>query len=33
MALAGFSCLAVALAICLYGIGASLYGARTGRRG
>jgi cytochrome c-type biogenesis protein CcmF len=32
MALAGFSCLAVALAICLYGIGASLYGARTGRR-
>ncbi len=32
MALAGFSCLAVALAICLYGIGASLYGARAGRR-
>src|SRR5215218_6661164 len=32
MALAGFSCLAAALAICLYGIGASLYGARTGRR-
>src|SRR5215216_1869863 len=32
MALAGFSCLAAALAICVYGIGASLYGARTGRR-
>ena len=32
MALAGFSCLAVALAICLYGIGASLYGVRAGRR-
>src|ERR687892_474350 len=32
MADAGFLCLAVALAICLYGIGASLYGARTGRR-
>jgi cytochrome c-type biogenesis protein CcmF len=32
VALAGFSCLAVALAICVYGIGASLYGARAGRR-
>ena len=32
MASAGFLCLAAALAICLYGIGASLYGARTGRR-
>ncbi|MET1018628.1 MAG: cytochrome c biogenesis protein CcsA, partial [Microterricola sp.] len=32
MALAGSSCLAVALAICVYGIGASLYGARAGRR-
>ena len=32
MALAGSICLAVALAICLYGIGASLYGAREGRR-
>ncbi|MBA3408879.1 MAG: heme lyase CcmF/NrfE family subunit [Solirubrobacterales bacterium] len=32
MALAGFSCLAAALAFCLYGIGASLYGARSGRR-
>src|ERR687892_1945233 len=32
MADAGFLCLAVALAICLYGIGASLYGARAGRR-
>src|SRR5215210_5852862 len=32
MALAGFTCLAAALAICLYGIGASLYGARAGRR-
>ena len=32
MALAGSICLAVALAICLYGIGASLYGARKGRR-
>src|SRR5215207_775320 len=31
MALAGFTCLAAALAICVYGIGASLYGARTGR--
>src|SRR5919108_649075 len=32
MAVAGAICLAVALAICVYGIGASLYGARTGRR-
>src|SRR5215203_6600424 len=32
MALAGFTCLAAALAICVYGIGASLYGARSGRR-
>jgi cytochrome c-type biogenesis protein CcmF len=32
VALAGFLCLAAALAICVYGIGASLYGARTGRR-
>jgi cytochrome c-type biogenesis protein CcmF len=32
MATAGSICLAAALAICLYGIGASLYGARTGRR-
>ena len=29
---AGSACLIIALAICLYGIGASLYGARTGRR-
>src|SRR5918995_912425 len=29
---AGRACLILALAICLYGIGASLYGARTGRR-
>ena len=32
MASAGFLCLAAALAISLYGIWASLYGARTGRR-
>jgi len=32
LASAGFICLAAALAICLYGIGASVYGARTGRR-
>ena len=32
MASAGFLCLAAALAISLYGIGASLYGAHTGRR-
>src|ERR671911_1956145 len=29
---AGRACLAAALAICVYGIGASLYGARAGRR-
>ena len=29
---AGRACLILALAICVYGIGASLYGARTGRR-
>ena len=32
MASAGFLCLAAALAICVYGIGASLYGARARRR-
>jgi len=32
VALAGFSCLAVALAICVYGIAASLYGVHAGRR-
>src|SRR5215213_11135959 len=32
MASAGFLCLAAALAISAYGIGASLYGARAGRR-
>jgi len=32
VALAGSTCLAAALAICLYGIGASLYGARARRR-
>ena len=32
MASAGFLCLAAALATSLYGIGASLYGARAGRR-
>ena len=32
MALAGAICVAAALAFCLYGIGASLYGARSGRR-
>src|SRR5215216_6578652 len=32
MATAGSICLIAALAICLYGIGASLYGARAGRR-
>jgi cytochrome c-type biogenesis protein CcmF len=32
VASAGFICLAAALAICLYGIGASVYGARMGRR-
>src|SRR5919109_166219 len=30
--IAGKGCLILALAVCLYGIGASLYGARTGRR-
>jgi cytochrome c-type biogenesis protein CcmF len=29
---AGRACLIIALGVCLYGIGASLYGARTGRR-
>src|SRR3954468_15257284 len=32
MLIAGKACLLMALAICLYGIGASLYGARTRRR-
>ena len=32
MLTAGRACLIIALAICLYGIAASLYGARTGRR-
>ena len=32
MLTAGRACLIIALGICLYGIGASLYGARTGRR-
>src|SRR5215216_3146172 len=32
MAVAGKACLILALAICLYGVGASLYGARTRRR-
>jgi cytochrome c-type biogenesis protein CcmF len=31
MAPLGFTCLLLALAICVYGIGASLYGVRTGR--
>jgi cytochrome c-type biogenesis protein CcmF len=31
MAPLGFACLLLALAICVYGIGASLYGVRTGR--
>jgi cytochrome c-type biogenesis protein CcmF len=31
MAGLGFACLLLALAVCLYGIGASLYGARRGR--
>jgi cytochrome c-type biogenesis protein CcmF len=31
MAGLGFACLLLALAVCLYGIGASVYGARTGR--
>jgi cytochrome c-type biogenesis protein CcmF len=32
MLVAGKACLLLALAICAYGVGASLYGARTGRR-
>src|SRR5919206_283662 len=32
MAVLGRACLILALAVCAYGIGASLYGARTGRR-
>src|ERR671919_1799802 len=32
MLVAGKACLILALAVCVYGIGASLYGARTGRR-
>src|SRR4051794_40677595 len=32
MLVAGKACLILALGVCLYGIGASLYGARTGRR-
>ena len=32
MLVAGKACLMLALAICVYGIGASLYGARSGRR-
>ena len=32
MLVAGKACLIVALAVCLYGIGASLYGVRSGRR-
>ena len=32
MLVAGKACLILALAVCLYGIGASLYGARAGRR-
>jgi cytochrome c-type biogenesis protein CcmF len=31
MAPLGFACLLLALAVCVYGIGASLYGVRTGR--
>src|SRR6202451_2200992 len=31
MAALGFACLLLALAVCAYGIGASLYGVRTGR--
>jgi cytochrome c-type biogenesis protein CcmF len=31
MAALGFSCLLLALAVCVYGIGASIYGARSGR--
>jgi cytochrome c-type biogenesis protein CcmF len=32
MLVAGKACLMLALAVCVYGIGASLYGARSGRR-
>ena len=32
MATVGHACLILALATCVYGIGASLYGARAGRR-
>ena len=32
MLIAGKACLILALAVCLYGIGASLYGARSRRR-
>src|SRR5918998_5463197 len=32
MLVAGNACLIIALAVCLYGIGASLYGARAGKR-
>ena len=32
MAVAGKACLIIALAVCVYGIAASLYGARSGRR-
>src|SRR4051795_6350350 len=32
MATVGGACLILCLAVCAYGIGASLYGARTGRR-
>ena len=32
MLVAGKACLILALAVCVYGIGASLYGARSGRR-
>ena len=32
MAIVGRACLILALAVALYGIGASLYGARAGRR-
>ena len=31
MAVLGFACLLIALAVCVYGIGASLYGVRSGR--
>src|SRR6185295_14594722 len=32
MLVAGKACLMLALAVCVYGIGASVYGGRTGRR-